>query len=37
MVFDIIQLKDNEAFMQQIKLFVGVQQVVVFAPFVVRF
>ena len=37
MVFDVIQLKDNEAFMQQIQLLVGVQQVVVLTATIVRF
>ena len=36
MVFDIIQFKDNEAFMQQIQFLVGVQQVV-FTATIVRF
>ena len=37
MVFDIVQFKDNEAFMQQIQLLVGVQQVVVLTATIVRF
>ena len=37
MVFDVIQLKDNEAFMQQIQFLVGVQQVVVLTATIVRF
>ena len=37
MVFDIVQLKDNEAFVQQVQFLVGVQQVVVFAATIVRF
>ena len=37
MVFDVVQFKDNEAFMQQIQLLVGVQQVVVFTATIVRF
>ncbi len=36
-VFDIVQFKDNEAFMQQIQLLVGVQQVVVLTATIVRF
>ena len=36
-VFDVIQLKDNEAFMQQIQFLVGVQQVVVLTATIVRF
>ena len=37
MVFDIIQFKDNEAFMQQIQLLVGVQQIVILATLVIGF
>ena len=37
MVFDVIQLKDNESFMQQIQFLVGVQQVVVLTATIVRF
>ena len=37
MVFDVVQFKDNEAFMQQIQLLVGVQQVVVFTATIVGF
>ena len=37
MVFDVVQLEDNEAFMQQIQLLVGVQQVVIFTATIVRF
>ena len=37
MVFDVVQLKDNEAFMQQIQLLVGVQQIVILATLVIGF
>ena len=37
MVFDVVQLKDNEAFMQQIQFLVGVQQVVVLTATIVGF
>lgn len=37
MVFDVVQFKDYEAFMQQIQLLVGVQQVVVLTATIVRF
>ena len=37
MVFDVIQFKDNEAFMQQIQLLVGVQQIVILATLVIGF
>ena len=37
MVFDIVQFKDNESFMQQIQFLVGVQQVVILAALVIRF
>ena len=37
MVFDVVQLKDNEAFVQQIQFLVGVQQVVVLTATIVRF
>ena len=37
MVFNVIQFKDNEAFMQQIQLLVGVQQIVILATLVIWF
>ena len=37
MVFDVVQIKDNEAFVQQIQFLVGVQQVVVITATIVRF
>ena len=37
MVFDVIQFKDNETFMQQIQLLVGVQQIVILATLVIGF
>ncbi len=36
-VFDVVQFKDYEAFMQQIQFLVGVQQVVVLTATIVRF
>ena len=37
MVFDVVQFKDYEAFMQQIQLLVGVQQIVILATLVIGF